>query len=216
MNVFTIIIVAALIATFSVVDAAVGQNALSSKGFTKRTLKEGKSKKKKSTPKKLSCPASDIYKAPIGCDALCYRDVDIMVNDINSKVAGGEVFVGTICHGTFPLSKDKRVISETSGADVTIVCCGSAGSCIVDGENETRDLSVFNFRSTVKQFRLEGVAFKNIKCIGDDCDGALLFTKAVSVVAIRYISVESAQTDQSVSILFLSPRLNSLIQANII
>jgi hypothetical protein len=201
MNVFTIIIAAGLIATFSVVDAAVGQNGLSSKGVTKRTLKGGKGKKKKTTPKKLSCPSSDIYKSPIGCDTLCYTDMNIMVDHINAKVAGGEDFVGTICKGTFPLSKDKHVISETSGADVTILCCGSAGSCVVDGENETRDLSVFNFRSTVKQFRLEGVAFKNIKCMGEDCDGALLFTKAVSVVAIRYISVESAQTNQSVSIL---------------
>ena len=154
---------------------------------------------------KSSCPSPTIYLPPDNCHSACYKDIGVMIDDINQSIAEGTPFIATICSGTHHYPTDKNVNGYTEVSEVIVRCCGLQNSCIIDGGGpDQRSTPLFYFVSTVRHLVVEGIKFQNIKCNGDDldwyrCSGSLIHTKGVAVASLRNLTVDSAVTNRMVS-----------------
>ena len=149
---------------------------------------------------KFSCPVVEDYVPPIGCSTTCYNNMTTMFGNINLNIKEGIPFDGTVCPGKYTLPFDLHLFGDNADADVTLRCCGSKNSCIMDGGSPdiVRRHTVFLFESTIKNFILEGITFQKFQ------DRRILETKAAAVsVSIKHVTIDSLTSDHYVSVDFL-------------
>jgi hypothetical protein len=139
------------------------------------------------------CPNIAPYNPPPATQcANCYKDMNALTTYISNT---SNVVSATVCSGTYALPATAAV-DNSKVTSLTLSCCGSASSCVIDGGAASsppvkRTKRLFTFQQPIA-LDIQGITFQNFDC--PNCKGAILSTDTSALVTFKHNTVRKVNS----------------------
>eukprot|EP00590_Aulacoseira_subarctica_P000546 CAMPEP_0172434812 /NCGR_PEP_ID=MMETSP1064-20121228/70833_1 /TAXON_ID=202472 /ORGANISM="Aulacoseira subarctica , Strain CCAP 1002/5" /LENGTH=482 /DNA_ID=CAMNT_0013183063 /DNA_START=631 /DNA_END=2080 /DNA_ORIENTATION=- len=118
--------------------------------------------------------------------------------ELNNANISSPTLTLSICPGNYSWPTDAGALinrtDKDSSVNLTLNCCGEAGSCVFDGEGKTYHQSLFKFDSPVN-LTIAGLTFQNFSYSGGvNSSGAIISTTAFSDTTLHHLNVSNVMS----------------------